>query len=105
MMARALLLLALATICATLPAHADDASGCADRTLVVERLAAGYGEARQALGLTATGSVVEVFASAKSGTWTILLTLPSGVTCPIVSGEAYTRIGAATVAVVDGEPM
>jgi hypothetical protein len=44
---------------------------CADHAMVVERLASGYGETRQSIGLGADNTVVEVFASLDTGTWTI----------------------------------
>jgi hypothetical protein len=62
---------------------------CADRSVVVERLASGYGETRQAMGLAANNAVVEVFASPVSGTWTIVVTLPGGPTCLVASGVAW----------------
>lgn len=60
---------------------------CYPRDVVVKRLATGYGEARQAIGLNANGSVLEIFASAKTGTWTIATTTPSGITCLIAVGR------------------
>ena len=36
---------------------------CASHAMVVERLASGYGESRQSMGVSADGTVVEVFAS------------------------------------------
>ncbi|WP_187293132.1 hypothetical protein [Octadecabacter arcticus] len=41
---------------------------CADHAMVVERLASGYGETRQSIGLGADNTVVEVFASLDTGT-------------------------------------
>ena len=62
---------------------------CAPRTAVVERLASGYGETRQSIGLGANNAVVEVFASEETGTWTITVTSPQGVTCLVASGQAF----------------
>ena len=33
--------------------------------------------------------MLEVFASAETGTWTITLTMPGGPTCLVASGEAW----------------
>ena len=33
--------------------------------------------------------VIEVFASEETGSWTILLTSPQGLTCLMAAGEAY----------------
>jgi hypothetical protein len=62
---------------------------CAPREVVVERLATAYGETRQSMGLGAQGAVMEVFASRTSGSWTITVTLPDGLTCLIASGQAF----------------
>ena len=62
---------------------------CAPRDAVVERLAEGYGETRQSVGLGRDNSMVEVFASRKSGSWTITVTSPAGLTCLIASGQSF----------------
>ncbi len=62
---------------------------CAPREMVVERLASKYGETRQSMGLGANNVVIEVFASEKSGTWTITVTSVSGLTCLVASGQAF----------------
>jgi hypothetical protein len=68
---------------------------CAVREVIVSRLADRYGESRQGIGLGQDNSVIEVFASAETGTWTILVTLPSGVACLVASGEAWERLAEA----------
>ena len=65
---------------------------CADRARVVERLATGYGESRQSIGLGANNSVIEVFASVETGTWTITVTTPAGLTCLVASGQAFESV-------------
>ena len=65
---------------------------CARRDTVLKRLTATYGEARQSVGLGANNSLVEVFASDKTGSWTITVTMPDGVTCLIASGQAYEAL-------------
>lgn len=64
-------------------------NNCADHAQVVERLASGYGESRQSIGLGADNTVVEVFASLETGTWTITVTAPGGPTCLVASGAAF----------------
>lgn len=65
---------------------------CAPRDTVVERLADGYGESRQSIGIGAQGAVVEVFASSDTGTWTITVTMPTGVTCLVASGQSFQTL-------------
>lgn len=68
---------------------------CAPRDEVLALLGDSYGETRQSIGLGAQGQVMELFASETSGTWTIALTLPSGLTCLMAAGEAYERLAEA----------
>lgn len=65
---------------------------CAPRQVVMERLTGGYGETRQSIGLGANNALVEVFASEDTGSWTITVTLPSGVTCLVAAGNAFERL-------------
>ncbi len=74
---------------------AEQTRNCAPREAVVERLADRYGETRQSLGLGARGSVVEVFASQDTGTWTITVTAPSGLTCLVASGQSFEAVAEA----------
>ena len=81
-------------IWATQHAHAEGAQ-CADRAMVVDRLQDKYGESRQSIGLGQNNAVVEVFASAETGTWTIIVTLPSGMSCLVASGESWEQLAEA----------
>ncbi len=74
----------------TLPAQA--AQHCAARDHVIARLDTGYGETRQSWGLAANNSVIEVYASDETGTWTILVTTAQGVSCILASGQAYENM-------------
>lgn len=80
---------AAAIAIAATTAMAQQNRNCAPHDAVVHRLADGYGESRQAIGLGAEGAVVEVFASDSSGSWTITVTFPNGSTCLVASGQAY----------------
>ena len=65
---------------------------CAARDSVLDRLAERYGESRQSIGMAPQGRVVEVFASLETGTWTITVTTPNGVTCLVASGQSYESL-------------
>jgi hypothetical protein len=65
---------------------------CAPRALVVERLASQFGESRQSIGLGGNSQVVEVFASAETGTWTIVVSTPAGLSCVVAAGEAFENL-------------
>ena len=62
---------------------------------MVDRLADRYGESRQSIGLGANNAVVEVFASSETGTWTITVTTPQGLTCLVASGQAFEALAEA----------
>lgn len=62
---------------------------CAPRPDVLQRLAETYGETRRGIGMAQQGAVMEVFASDDTGSWTITVTLPNGLTCLVAAGEAY----------------
>lgn len=76
-----------AALCAA-PLVAQTAN-CAPHDTVVERLAEAYGESRQSVGLGSDNTIVETFASAETGTWTITVTIPGGPTCLVASGQAF----------------
>lgn len=82
-------------IASTTDASAQNARNCAPRDAVVDRLAEGYGESRQSMGLGANNAVVEVFASDETGTWTITVTTPNGLTCLVASGQSYEELAEA----------
>lgn len=84
-------------------AQAQTNRPCGMRDKVVERLAEGYGEARVGIGLAAGNAVVEVFASQETGTWTITVTRPNGVTCLMASGQAYEALAEELAAVTDSD--
>lgn len=68
---------------------AQQTRNCAPRGTVVERLASSYGETRQSIGLGSQGAVVETFASDDTGSWTITVTMPDGMTCLVASGQSF----------------
>ena len=68
------------------------AMNCAARDMVVERLESMYSEALTAGGLqssrTAT-AMVEVWTSPESGTFTVIVTNPQGVSCVVAAGTDW----------------
>ena len=86
---------AVAAILATPLAAQQTNAPCAPHEIVVERLATGYGESRQAIALGANNSVVEVYASLETGSWTITVTMPGGPTCLVASGQAFEMVAEA----------
>lgn len=64
-------------------------TACAKRELVIEKLIKRFGETLRTVGLQRTGNVVESYASDKTGTWTILITRPDGMSCLLAAGEFW----------------
>ncbi len=62
-----------------------------ERAEIVGQLAARYTEAPTGLGLTSTGAVLELFATADGATWTLVITLPNGMSRVIATGESWTK--------------
>jgi hypothetical protein len=73
----------------TPPAEAGDAPLCAPRAAVVARLARDFGETPRGLGLAGETRMVELFASAATGTWTLLRTAPDGTACLLAAGRGW----------------
>ncbi len=76
----------------SLPAHA---ANCAARDLVVERLKIRYDESFAAAGLQSmreTQTMVEVWASQETGTFTVMLTTPEGLSCIVATGTDWHQV-------------
>ncbi len=63
-----------------------------DRSEAVDRLAGQYSEAPVAMGLSSTGGVIELFTSADGATWTLVLTMPSGLSRLVAHGEGWVSV-------------
>ncbi len=74
---------------------AQSQRNCGSSDVVVGQLAERYGETWQSVGIGSNNAMVEVFASNASGSWTILVTMPSGVACLVASGEAFEQVAEA----------
>lgn len=80
---------------AALDARAEGAP-CGPRDQVIERLTGHFGETRRAMALDPRG-ILEIFASEETGSWTVTITTPEGLTCLIAAGEHWTDAPGAPV--------
>ena len=64
---------------------------CGERAKLMPHLEQKFSERPIAMGLTAKGAVLEVLTS-PSGSWTFLVTEPSGRTCLVASGESWESL-------------
>ena len=75
-----------AALATSLAASAVVAANCALRDAVVERLENKYAEKLIARGLQSKSALMEVYGSPDTGTFTVLITNPNGVTCVVGVG-------------------
>ncbi len=64
---------------------------CGEHAKFVDMLGVTYAEKAVAIGLTSIGAVIEVLTS-PTGTWSILLTYPTSVTCMVATGEKWEAL-------------
>lgn len=80
----------LLVLCAT---HAySQQRKCGPRERILDVLAERYGETRRSVGLGNGNQVLEMFASTETGSWTVIVTSPSGLTCLLASGQSYEEV-------------
>ncbi len=94
MMQQTFLALSLGFAGVILASHAafSQTAQCAPRETATASLAEKYGETRRGIGLAGQGAVMEVYAADATGTWTILMTLPNGMSCMVASGQGYETV-------------
>lgn len=68
------------------------AGSCFRRDAVVEHLRESFGERLVALGLASTGVLIEVFSAPDGTSWTIVVTHPNGISCPVADGERWQAV-------------
>lgn len=71
---------------------ADAQMVCGKRDAIVAQLERKYGETRRSVGLQQGRAVVEVYASDKTGSWTILVTDTAGKSCLMAAGDAFEAL-------------
>lgn len=94
----ALMAFGLAT--ATFAASASTAEAqmvCGKRDSIIAQLQKKYGETRRSVGVQQGRGVVEIYASAETGSWTILVTDTRGKSCLMAAGEAFQIENVASV--------
>ncbi len=79
-----------ATVSLTGQARAE--ASCAPRADVIEALTKGYTERSVGMGLASDGNMVELFQSKDGASWTIVVTLPNGMSCPAFAGQGWEKL-------------
>jgi hypothetical protein len=78
-------------IAATPAAEAETRQACAKRDQVIRKLEEKFGETLRSIGLHQSDGVVEVYSSEETGSWTILMTRPDGMSCLLASGQLWEQ--------------
>ena len=96
------LLVAALLALAVPPVHAEDEGPpqrlpCFSYGEVARQLKGTYDEAPVSLGLQANGNLLQVFNSAKSGSWTIVSTSPDGMACILAAGRNWEDLKKASL--------
>ncbi|MCL6609895.1 MAG: hypothetical protein K6T74_17575 [Geminicoccaceae bacterium] len=94
MMARSSAMLLAVLFCSAPPATAQVPSGvarmlCHDYKELVRQLGSRYEEVPVSTGLQSNGNLIQVFASPRTGTWTILSVAPDGTGCVVAAGRSW----------------
>ncbi len=71
------------------PLDAQAQMACGTRDAVVAKLGDKYGEVRRGGGLVSPTAIIEIWASEATGTWTILKTMPDGMSCIMAVGDGW----------------
>ena len=70
------------------------AEPCGKRGDFIEFFLTKYDESPVSIGLISDGKVLEILASDR-GTWSMIITAPSGETCGVAAGEAWSTMARA----------
>lgn len=73
-------------------APASAQAACAPHAEVTKQLASGHSENPVGIGLASNGAVVEVFSSSDGSSWTIIMTMPNGMSCLVTAGEYWESL-------------
>lgn len=79
----------LGTIGGISASQAQSPMPCGLHKDVVAALAGGFDERAEAMGVTSSGDLLEIFASDEGETWTLVLTRTDGMSCLVFSGQNW----------------
>jgi len=88
----AALLAALVFLFASTALAGQHKKACAERLDAITHLSTKYGEIPVHMGLANNGGVLEVLSNQSGSSWTILVTMPNGVSCMLATGESWENI-------------
>jgi hypothetical protein len=65
---------------------------CHNATEIAKQLSNKYAEAPVAFGLQSNGNLLQVYASEEKGTWTVVSTSPTGMSCIVAAGKRWESL-------------
>ncbi len=65
---------------------------CGARSEIIGNLAEQYEESQIAVGVTDAGGLVEVLSSRDGETWTIIVSVPDGMSCLLAVGQGWRAV-------------
>ncbi len=68
-------------------AEAQQVRSCGPRADIVKQLSGQYEEQTSAIGIADNGALLEILSSPDGKTWTLLFSLPTGISCLIATGQ------------------
>lgn len=68
------------------------ARNCVPRQDALSMLARNHGETPAQTGVSSTGALVEVLTRPDGATWSILVTMPGGLSCLVAAGEGWRSV-------------
>ena len=73
-------------------APASAQSACTTHTRVAKQLESRFAEAPIAIGLASNGGVIELYSTHDGSTWTLVMTMPDGRSCPVAAGQGWESL-------------
>lgn len=65
---------------------------CMERSDALKQLSTQYSEAPVAMGIANNGGVLEILVSQTGNSWTIMVTMPSGISCLVAAGNSWESL-------------
>ena len=87
---RYLAYLAAALIAVAAPSSAQ--SVCNTTPVIYSILSGKHGESTAARGMTRGGELLEMWANRDTGSWSLLITRPDGITCLVQAGQNFNAV-------------
>lgn len=65
---------------------------CHNASEIAKQLSSRYDEAPVAFGLQSNGNLLQVYSSEEKGTWTVVSTTPTGMSCIVAAGKRWESL-------------